>query len=306
MRDKILLLGNTGIIGSSVLVNLKSHGFQQVVASNSSIFNLLTCLHQLPGYIDEIKPKIIINCAAFTKIDAAEHNQELCFWLNSIVPQYLAKYTTSRAIKLIHFSTDYVFDGTKDSCYTENDLYNPLNFYGYSKAYTDKLLFENYSQVLIFRISGIVSSIGSNFLTAISRKLLSNNSNSDPISVVNDVIVAPTSSDLVANVIVSVLMDEVYTQMNGVYNLSAQGKVSWFEYACQIAENLGLSPNLIKPVTLNTYCTSSIVAKRPQMCLLDTSKLQKKLDFALPHWSCSLSSLLSGITLNNNNSQNYV
>jgi dTDP-4-dehydrorhamnose reductase len=248
-------------------------------------------------FIDKNKPDIIINAAAYTKVDQAETESQLAFQINTIAPQVLAGKAAELVIPIIHFSTDYVFDGLKPKPYLEVDQGSPQSVYGQSKWEGEEAV-RQYEKHIILRTSWVFSSHGKNFL----KTILKFSQEKPSLDVVSDQKGTPTSSDLLANVtyiIVKTILKNSNFKDFGTYHLTSMGNTNWFHYASLIideAMRLGLKTTMrskdIKPISSDLYPT---LAKRPMNSRLDTTKIKKTFMLELPHWEEEVKKVLKEI-----------
>jgi dTDP-4-dehydrorhamnose reductase len=280
---KILLNGKDGQVGFALHKKLASLG--EVIATNRDMLDL-SDPEAIRAFIDQTKPDIIINPAAYTKVDQAENESELAFQINAIAPQVLAEKASELDIPIIHFSTDYVFDGLKHEPYLETDKVNPQSVYGQTKWEGEEEV-RNHKKHIILRTSWVFSSHGQNFLKTILKLIQEKTS----LNMVSDQIGTPTSSEALADVtyhIVKTIFNDPNFKDFGTYHMTLDGETNWYRYTCFItdeAKRLGL-PTLmtskdIKPILSNAYPT---LAKRPMNSRLDTTKIKKTFMLELPHW----------------------
>jgi dTDP-4-dehydrorhamnose reductase len=280
---KILLTGKDGQIGFALDKKLASLG--EVIATNRDMLDL-SDLEAIRAFIDQTKPDIIINPAAYTKVDQAENEPELASQINALAPQVLTDKALELDIPIIHFSTDYVFDGLKHEPYLETDKVNPQSVYGQTKWQGEEALRQNKKHIIL-RTSWVFSSHGQNFLKTIVRLIQEKTS----LNVVSDQIGTPTSSEALADVtykIVKTIFNDPNFKDFGTYHMTLDNETNWYRYACFItdeAKRLGL-PTLmtskdIKPISSDAYPT---LAKRPMNSRLDTTKIKKTFMLELPHW----------------------
>jgi dTDP-4-dehydrorhamnose reductase len=236
--------------------------------------------------IMEFAPDVIVNAAAYTAVDRAESEAEAAFDVNAAGVKNLANIAKSLGCQLIHYSTDYVFDGTKSGVYTEEDATNPLNVYGKSKLASEHAIRESGCRHLIFRTTWVIGSRGNNFAKTILRLA----GERDTLDVVADQRGVPTSATLIAGVTAQAIAAIKTNQDwgDGLYNLTPSGETTWHELACRIIEiahgaGLTLRANKedIKPISTAEYPTP---AQRPMNSVLDTQKLRSRLAQALPTW----------------------
>ena len=280
---KILLTGKDGQVGFSLHKKLLSFG--EVIATGRYELDLANP-DAIKAFIDKNKPDIIINPAAYTKVDKAESEKLLAHQINAIAPQILADKASELNIPIIHFSTDYVFDGLKQEPYLETDEVSPQFVYGQTKWEGEEAV-RQYKKHIILRTSWVFSSHGENFLKTILKLIQEKTS----LNVVSDQIGTPTSSEALADVsykIVEAIFNDSSFKDFGTYHMTLDNKTNWYRYACFItdeAKRLGLQTLMtskdIKAVSTDTYPT---LAKRPMNSRLDTTKIKKTFMLELPHW----------------------
>ena len=288
---KILLTGKDGQVGFALHKKLASLG--EVIATNRDMLDLSNP-DATKAFIDKTKPDIIINPAAYTKVDQAENEPELASQINAVAPQVLADKASELDIPIIHFSTDYVFDGLKDEPYLETDIVNPQSVYGQTKWQGEEAV-RHYKKHIIFRTSWIFGSHGQNFLKRIMKLIQEKTS----LNVVSDQIGTPTSSEALADVtykIVEAIFNDSNFKDFGTYHMTLDNETNWYRYACFItdeAKHLGLQTLMtskdIKPISSDTYPT---LAKRPMNSRLDTTKIKKTFMLELPHWEVEVKRIL--------------
>jgi len=280
---KLLLLGANGQLGQELGRTLPEVG--EVCACTRSEVDL-TDTQSILDTIEAFKPDIIVNAAAYTAVDKAESERELAFCINVDAVSILANEAAKRDIWLIHYSTDYVFDGKKDTAYTETDATNPINAYGSSKLAGEQAITASGCKHLIFRISWVIGKDGNNFAKTILR-LASEREN---LRVIVDQFGVPTSptliSEVTADVINAINNDKAWP--SGSYHLVPKGETTWFgvaqallRYASNSDIVLSTNASQLKAISTSEYPT---VAKRPLNSRLNTDKLAQYLSFALPDW----------------------
>jgi dTDP-4-dehydrorhamnose reductase len=288
---KILLTGKDGQVGFALHKKLTS--LCEVIATNRDMLDL-TNPEAIRIFIDKTKPDIIINPAAYTQVDKAESEKLLAHQINAVAPQVLAEKASELNIPLIHFSTDYVFDGFKKEPYLETDKVNPQSVYGQTKWQGEEAI-RHHKKHIILRTSWVFSSHGQNFLKTIMKLIQEKTS----LNIVSDQIGTPTSSEALADVtykIVEAIFNDLNFKDFGTYHLTLDNETNWYRYACFItdeAKRLGL-PNLmtskdIKPILSDAYPT---LAKRPMSSRLDTTKIKKTFMLELPHWEVEVKRIL--------------
>ena len=291
---KILLTGKDGQVGFALHKKLASLG--EVIATNRDLLDLSNP-QAIRAFIDQTKPDIIINPAAYTKVDQAETETELAYKINTVAPQVLAEKASELHIPIIHFSTDYVFDGLKNEPYVETDQANPQSVYGQTKWQAEEAV-RNHKKHIILRTSWVFSSHGQNFLKTIVRLIQEKTS----LNVVSDQIGTPTSSEVLADVtykIVKAIFDDPHFKDFGTYHMTLDNEATWYRYAYFItdeAKRLGLKTLMtsqdIKAVSTDTYPT---LAKRPMNSRLDTTKIKETFMLELPHWEEEVKRILKAL-----------
>ncbi len=291
---KILLTGKDGQVGFVLHKKLLSLG--EVVATKQHELDLANP-EAIKAFIDKNKPDMIINPAAYTQVDKAESEKSLAHQINAIAPKVLAEKASELNIPIIHFSTDYVFDGLKHEPYLETDQANPQSVYGQSKWEGEEAV-RQHEKHIILRASWVFGSHGQNFLKTILK--LSQEKSS--LNVVSDQIGTPTSSAVLADVTYkiakTILKNPNFTDF-GTYHVTSMGDIDWFHYACFIVDEamrLGLKTTMtskdIKPISRDLYPT---LAKRPFNSRLYTDKITKTFMLELPHWEEEVKRVLKEI-----------
>ena len=272
---KILVTGINGQVGHALMQNLTDHELIGLTRQDCDLTNP----DQIRQVIDQHQPELIINPAAYTKVDQAEGEAELAFQINRDAPRVMAEKAREYNIPIIHFSTDYVFDGQKELPYAEEDLPNPLCIYGQSKLAGEEAIKEVDSQYYIFRTSWVYSSIGHNFYLNIKRKI----GEQDELRVVNDQFGVPTSSLFIAKQI-KIMMPKLLNENKGTYHLVPNGCCTWFDFAMAIlnTSKLDQSEKKIIPVTSEEY---TIKAKRPSNSCLSNDKIQNAFMLKFNDWN---------------------
>ncbi len=274
---KILLLGKDGQIGWELQRTLAPLG--SIYAFGKDIFNL-AALDTIRSKVREIRPDIIVNAAAYTAVDRAEEERDRALVINGVAPGVLAEEAKRLNSILIHYSTDYVFDGSKRAPYIEEDKVGPLNRYGETKQEGELAITAVGGQFLIFRTSWVYGLRGSNFLLT----MLKLAQEKKELRIVNDQVGAPTWSRLIAEATAQILTQ--HKNKWGLYHLTSSGETSWFEFAKKIFGTVPLQqmPNLI-PISSKEY---SSLAKRPLYSILSNNKINRDFDIVLPAWSVGL------------------
>ena len=294
---KILLTGVNGQIG--FYLNQRLSPFYDIFGATRESFDL-TNIDQMENVIDEFRPELIINPAAYTYVDKAEKEPDLVFKTNVVATKFLAEKSEKLGIPLIQLSTDYVFDGLKKDAYTEIDKANPQSVYGKSKYEAETAIQESNPKHIILRTSWVYSVRGKNFLTTI----LGMAQNKESFDIVFDQIGSPTSAIFIANTILEITKKIEQIENNnlyGIYNLTCLGSTSWFEFAKTIilyaqeeGLNLKSTPESIKPIKSSDFTT---LASRPKNSTLNNQKLTKTFEINCPEWQNELKLIMTDKTL---------
>ena len=231
--------------------------------------------------IRDFKPDVIINAAAYTAVDRAEGDRDLCRALNAGAPEILAQEAERAGAWMVHYSTDYVFNGKNDRPWTEDDAPDPVNFYGQSKLEGDMAVAENAPKHLIFRTSWVYASRGSNFPLTMLRLF----AEKKELRIVNDQMGAPTWARYIAQTTIMALcraLGASDASLAGVYNLVASGVVSWYDFAREIRQYAGGFEDVeLSPVPTAEYPTP---AARPKWSVLSTEKIRRAFGVHTPPW----------------------
>lgn len=266
-KKKILILGSSGQLGNYLFKNLKKIKKYQIVPSQSYNIRLINIKKDI-GKILKIKPNCIINCSGYTNVPMAEKNKKKAIDLNCYKLIYLAKFCKKYNIKIIHFSTDYVFPG-KNKFYNINDTTKPINFYGYSKLRGEELLKKSGCKYLIFRISWLISSHKSSFLMKIKNRIIENKK----VYVINDAYSSITSVKLIYTFFKINLDQLVDFKINGLYHLRNDNIVSYFTVAKFIESLLGRKyKNSVKKIKFRNYKSTVKIPKFSKLNIIKTKR----------------------------------
>lgn len=294
---KILLLGKTGQVGGELLGLLSPT--EEVIAWDRASADLED-LEGLEDKVGSLVPSVIVNAAAYTAVDRAESEPARAYRVNAEAVEVLARYARASGACLVHYSTDYVFDGTRGKPYIETDTTNPLSVYGKSKLAGEEALRKSGCRHYILRTSWIFAATGQNFPRTILRLATERRE----LRVVDDQVGAPTSARLVAQVtrdVLRLLRDDPQSleRTAGTYHLSASGETTWYDYARYIvteAARLGfemrLDPSQVIPVPSAEYPQA---AARPLDSRLDSNKLESWLGIALPTWQTGVGRVVGAL-----------
>ena len=286
LTPRILVTGSQGQVGHEIFLMAANVLPQsEFLFTNRQTMDLRN-LTQVEEIVTDFNPHIIINAGAYTAVDQAEDEPELAFKINAELPTLLAKLAKKHHALLIHYSTDYVFDGNKTGFYKEEDATNPLSVYGQSKREGEKGICENGEHYVILRTSWVYSAHGKNFLKTILR--LANEK--EELSIVNDQHGAPTPASWLSEV--GLILAERYINKQkipaGIYHAVSQGETTWFDYACLILNSVKKNNVRVIPVPSEAFPTK---AQRPKNSKLCTQKIQQ-LGVIPPHWQEAVQELL--------------
>jgi dTDP-4-dehydrorhamnose reductase len=295
---KILLLGKNGQVGWELQRSLAPLG--ELIAldvSSKELCGDLTNLGGLARTVRAVAPDVIVNAAAYTAVDKAESEPQLARTINALAPGVLAQEAGHINAWLIHYSTDYVFDGSGDKPWLETDATAPLNVYGVTKLEGEQLIQQSGCRHLIFRTSWVYGARGGNF----ARTMLKLARERDSLNVINDQIGAPTGADLLADITAHAIRTAWQRpELSGLYHLVAGGETSWHGYASfviEFARREGIALKVaahgaIKPVPTSAFPTP---AKRPHNSRMETTKLRRTFDLNLPSWETGVARMLSEV-----------
>jgi len=295
---KILLLGKDGQVGWELQRSLAPLG--ELVALDADSQDLCGDFTNLEGLVQTVRvvaPNIIVNAAAHTAVDKAESEPELSRTINARAPGVLAEEAKRSGAWLVHYSTDYVFDGSGDKPWLETAPTGPLSVYGKTKLEGEEAIRASGCQHLIFRTSWVYAARGGNF----AKTMLRLAQERDSLTVINDQIGAPTGADLLADVTAQAIrMALQHPEVSGLYHLVAGGETSWHGYASFVIElarqaglNITVAPEAIYPVPTSAF---PLPATRPSNSRLNTRKLQDTFGLNLPHWQSGITRMLTEIT----------
>lgn len=293
---KILLLGKNGQLGWELQRSLAYIG-ELLVLDRSGQQDFCGDLSDLEGLrttVANFKPNVIVNAAAYTAVDKAESELGLAQLVNVNAPQVLAQEALKINALLVHYSTDYVFDGKGSDFWNENDTPLPINEYGKSKLAGEQAIQASGCQYLIFRTSWVYGSKGNNF----AKTMLRLASEHQILSVIDDQFGAPTSAALLADCTAHAIFQTFRNpRLVGLYHLAARGATTWYDYASLVIENAkargqALAVAEIKPITSSDYPTP---AKRPHNSRLNTIKFCDNFELVLPEWQHGVIRMLDEI-----------
>ena len=294
---KILLLGKDGQVGWELQRSLAPLG--EVVAlgrDSAGLCGDFTRLDDLANTVHAVRPDAIVNAAAYTAVDKAEAEPELARTVNALAPAVLAREAETLGAWVVHYSTDYVFDGSGSRPWQEADATAPLNVYGQTKLEGERLVAQQCPRHLILRTSWVYATRGGNF----AKTMLRLAGERERLSVINDQWGAPTGAELLADVTAHVLRQlQQHPEHAGLYHLAAAGETSWHGYASAVlarARETGVAlltpPDGVDAVPSSSFATA---ARRPHNSRLDCGRLQQTFGLTLPPWQQGVQRLLAEI-----------
>ncbi len=294
---KILLFGKGGQVGWELQRSLAPLG--ELVAldfDSTQLCGNFTDLAGLAATVAKVRPDVLVNAAAHTAVDKAESEPDLAGTLNAQAPGVLAEAAHAIGALMVHYSTDYVFDGSGQRRWKESDAPAPLNVYGRTKLEGERLVADRCPEHLIFRTSWVYAARGGNF----ARTMLRLAGEREQLTVIDDQIGAPTGAELLADVTAHAIRAvRRNRELAGLYHLTAGGETSWHGYARFVIEHaarcgvaLKAGPDAVKPVPTSAFPTP---AERPRNSRLDTSRLEASFELRLPPWQQGVARMLAEI-----------
>ena len=291
---KILLLGKNGQVGWELQRSLAPLG--KLLALDRSSTSHCGDLNNLEGLVETVRvygPDVVVNAAAYTAVDKAETDSQTAFLVNELAPEALSSVCAAIGAYLVHFSTDYVFDGSGQSPWLETDATAPLNVYGHSKLAGEKGIAKQGAKHVIFRTSWVYGTEGGNF----AKTMLRLAQERDRMTVINDQYGAPTGAALLADV--TALALQASQPPTGIYHLAAAGETTWYAYAeyvlakaKQIKPSLNYAVRDFVAVPTSDFPTP---AARPLNSRLNCSRLEQALQLKLPLWQAGVDAMLTKI-----------
>ncbi len=311
MKPRILLTGKTGQLGSELNRLLPKLG--EVIAPDRTELDLREP-EQIRQIVRSTNPQLVVNAAAYTAVDAAETDEVNALAVNAKAPRVLAEEAKKIGAVLVHFSTDYVFDGSKKAPYVETDSPNPRNAYGRTKLAGEQGIRESGATHVIFRTSWVYATHGRNFLLTILRLATER----EELKIVADQVGAPScaldlaeaTTKIVAGMIADDKSQFAFPEASGTYHMTAAGQTSWYEFAKAILEEAGRAPQSLPwlasatkgrpliarrvvPISTEEFCSP---APRPVYSVLSNARLRQVFGVALPDWRTQLQRCFSPIT----------
>lgn len=301
---KILLFGCNGQVGWELQRSLAALGELVAVghrsdANPAGLCGDLTDFDGVARTVQIVQPSVIVNAAAYTAVDRAESESEIAHSVNAVAPGVLAQEAQRLGAWMVHFSTDYVFDGSGDKPWSEDDTTGPQNVYGHTKL-AGELAVARCQRHLIFRTSWVYAARGGNF----AKTMLRLATERELMQVIDDQFGAPTGAELLADVTALALhrllrIGSYSVALAGIYHLAAAGCTTWYDYAKFVVGHMDSAQPAIKkrvkelrPVPTSAFPTA---AQRPKNSRLDTSKLQKHFNLRLPNWQVGVTRMLTEI-----------
>lgn len=286
---RILLTGVTGQVGRALRQPLGQFG--TVVAADRSMLDL-SQPSTLAQALDRLRPQLIVNPAAYTAVDLAEDERELAFRINAQAPAAIAAWAAGQGVPLVHFSTDYVFDGRGETPWRESDAPSPLSVYGDSKLAGERAIAQAGAPHLIVRTSWVYAAEGRNFLKTVARLA----GEREELRIVADQFGAPTSARIIADGVAAILRQQLARAVpfaddgGGIVNLTAAGVTSWHGFATAILEGLKsrgmpVVATRVVPIATAEFPTK---ARRPLNSRLDPSRLNRAFGVTMPDWRVAL------------------
>jgi len=276
VNKNILVTGANGQLGSEIKYLSKFHNINFTFTDIEELD--ITSMDEIEGFFSSQEFGYIINCAAYTAVDKAEEEKEEADLANHIAVKNLAVMSSKFNAKLIHISTDFVFDGSSSIPFTEEDKTNPLSVYGKTKLAGEKAVLKHGSEVIIIRTSWLYSSFGNNFV----KTMIGLTKKRDSIGIVFDQLGTPTYARDLAEAVLNIINSQDF--LTGVYHYSNEGVASWYDFTKAIVEIAGIKCS-IDPIETYQYPTP---AKRPAYSILNKAKIKKVYNMEIPYWKTSL------------------
>ena len=279
---KVLVTGANGQLGYDVIKRLESEDIEYLGTDRESLD--ITNKEQVTRVISDYNPDVVIHCAAYTAVDKAEDEKELCYSVNVLGTKYVAEACKEINAKMVYISTDYVFDGEGDKPFEVTDKPNPINYYGKTKYEGELEVQKLLDKYFVVRISWVFGSNGNNFV----KTMLRLGKEKNEISVVADQVGSPTYTYDLAKL----LVEMVKTNKYGIYHATNEGYCSWYEFACEIFKQTGMDVK-VNPIKTEDYPTK---AKRPKNSRMKKIYSEENLCFQIPHWKEALKIMLKEIS----------
>lgn len=279
--ETILVTGSNGQLGNEMRQIAKSYSQFNYIYTDIEELDICNKTN-LDDFVKLNKVDFIVNCAAYTAVDKAENDTELCYKINFEAVKNIAEIASKHQIKVVHISTDYVFDGTNYIPYTEEEQVCPYTVYGKSKLAGEQTLIENCKDAIIIRTSWLYSSFGNNFV----KTMIKLGKERDSLNVIFDQIGTPTYAADLADTIMKIIIHENFT--TGIYHFSNEGVCSWYDFTKSIHRISGINCN-VKPIESKEYPAPT---PRPHFSVLNKAKIKSTYVLNIPHWEESLEKCL--------------
>lgn len=277
----ILITGANGQLGNEMRVLAPENGGHTYFFTD--VQELDICNEQaVMAFVTEHQIDVIVNCAAYTAVDNAEDNRELCDKLNNVAPGYLARAAQSRGAAMIQVSTDYVFDGTAHTPYTEEAPTCPASVYGFTKLAGEQNVMDHCERAIVIRTAWLYSIYGNNFVKTMIRL----GRERENLGVIFDQIGTPTYANDLARAIYAAINKGI---VRGIYHFSNEGACSWYDFTVAIHRLAGITTCRVKPLHTVDYPTK---AARPHYSVLDKTKIKTTFELDIPHWEASLAACI--------------
>ena len=274
---KILVTGASGQLGQEFKNNITKSDFDFYFANENELD--ITNKDDVLNYITNNQINFILNCAAYTDVDGSELNKELALKVNSFGVKNLVEVCEEKKIKMIHFSTDYVYNSKSINPIIEDSNIDPINFYGFSKREGEKFIENSLSESIVIRTSWLYSNYENNFV----KTMIDKGKNGDELYIVNDQFGCPTYAKDLVNVILGMLNSKVKPK-NKIYNYSNEGFTNWYDFAKKIFELKRINCQIM-PVDSENYKT---IAKRPKYSVTDKSRIKDIFNISVRNWEDAL------------------
>ena len=281
---RILVTGASGQLGQEFQNNV-SKSKDDFYFTDETELDITNKNHVL-NYVSNNQIKLIINCAAYTNVNESETNKNLAIKINSSAIKNLVEICEEKKLKMIHFSTDYVYNSNSINPIKEDSNINPINYYGFSKREGEKIIEKSLSDSIIIRTSWLYSMYGSNFVKTMIKK----GDNGEKIYVINDQFGCPTYAKDLVNVILSII-DSGLKPKYKVYNFSNEGYTNWYDFTKKIFELKKLNCSII-PVNSENYRS---IARRPKYSVLDKSRIKDTFNIDIRNWEDALQEFITNI-----------
>lgn len=274
----ILVTGSNGQLGNEIRV--LSAQYPELNFLFTDVAELDICDEAaVSSYVSDNNVDTIINCAAYTAVDKAESDKELCRKINALAPGILGKVAAKVGARVVHVSTDYVYSGTACKPYVESDPTAPVSVYGITKREGEELLLAACTDSIVLRTSWLYSTFGNNFVKTMIRL----GKEREQLGVIFDQVGTPTYARDLADAILQIIVAEQFVP--GIYNYSNEGVCSWYDFACKIHQLAGITTCTVKPIETTEYPTP---AQRPYYSVMNKKKVKQIYGITIPHWEASV------------------